>query len=98
MSEAEQVAWLIERVLERSERPRLLRKKLYEWFLRLRTKREPSHDEFKTLTQACVGYDLWEPLQRLRRWARDPEDKDNLRFAEAQLWARQPRQSVAGNS
>lgn len=88
MSETEQVAWLIERALERSERPGFIRKKLYEWFPRLRTKWEPFHDEFATLTRACAEYDLWEPLQRLRRWARDPLDKDSLHFAEAQLWAR----------
>lgn len=88
MSETEQVAWLIERILERSERPDAIRETLYSWLPRLRMRMSLSSHDLAVLAQACAEYDLQEPLQRLRRWARTTEEKDSWYRAEAQILAK----------
>ncbi|MFN7018715.1 MAG: tetratricopeptide repeat protein [Fimbriimonadales bacterium] len=85
MSETEQIEWLLERILERSEVPGAFRNQLYEWFPRLRTKYCLTTNEVELLILACAEYDLPHLLKRLRLWARDPKNADDLRLAEVHL-------------
>jgi tetratricopeptide (TPR) repeat protein len=89
MSEAEQVAWLVERILQRSERPGMIRETLYEWFPRLRTRHTLDSDDLTILAQVCAKYDLAESLRRLQSWARTTDERDALYQAEAQILAKQ---------
>lgn len=89
MSEAEQVAWLMERILERSEPPSAFREYLYQWFPRLRVKYHYLYpSDVSVLLWMCAEYNQPELLQQMRRWVEIAQVNETYEVCEAHIWSK----------